>query len=104
MSRIPVSWIEGCTRAHRRLEDAADLVNDVVARRPSRLEGWSVGHALNHLARNADSHSAVFDAASRAEVRAQYPGGPEERVQLIESGSDQPATTLSANLRDANAR
>jgi maleylpyruvate isomerase len=104
MTHVPEQWIQGCTDAHRRLEAAAALVADDVARRPSALEGWTVGHVLNHLARNADSHTGVFAAAARGEIRAQYPGGPNERVQLIEDGAYQPADVLIANLRAANSR
>lgn len=104
MSHIPTDWIQGCTAAHRRLEAATELVTDTVARRPSALEGWSVGHVLNHLARNAESHVGVFTAAARGEVGAQYPGGTEERARLIEEGADQPAAVLAENLREAHAR
>jgi maleylpyruvate isomerase len=68
------------------------------------LEGWSVGHVLNHLARNADSHVGVFTAAARGDVGVQYPGGSEERARLIEKGAEQPATVLARNLREAHAR
>ena len=69
MTHVPEHWIHGCTDAHRRLEAAAGLVTDEVARQPSTLDGWSVGHVLNHLARNADSHTGVFVAAARGEIR-----------------------------------
>ena len=104
MSHIPNDLIRGCAAAHRRLEAVADLVSDRVARRPSALEGWSVGHVLNHLARNADSHVGIFRAAARGEVGAQYPGGPDERARLIEEGSGHPAAVLAENLRAAHAR
>jgi maleylpyruvate isomerase len=104
MTHIPTDWIRGCTEAHRRLEAATALVADNVARRPSALEGWSVGHVLNHLARNADSHVGVFDAAERGQVGAQYPGGPDERARLIEQGSNEAAAILAENLRAANGR
>jgi maleylpyruvate isomerase len=104
MTHTPTDWIRGCTAAHRRLETVSSLVTDQVARRPSALEGWSVGHVLNHLARNADSHVGVFGTAARGEVGAQYPGGPDERARLIEEGADQPAAALAENIRAAHAR
>jgi maleylpyruvate isomerase len=104
MSHIPTDWISGCTAAQRRLEAATELVTSAVARRPSALEGWTVGHVLNHLARNADSHVVVFGTAARGEVGAQYPGGSDERARLIEEGSNEPATALANNLREAHAR
>lgn len=104
MSSIPFHLIEGCTAAHRRLEAVLPRVTETVARRASLLPGWSVGTVLNHLARNADSHTGVFLAAAQGEVRAQYPGGQEQRAQLIADGQDNPAELLAANLREANAR
>lgn len=104
MTHIPTDWIRGCTAAHRRLETVTGLVTDEIARRPSALTGWSVGHVLNHLSRNADSHVGVFSAAARGEVGAQYPGGSDERARLIDEGSEQPGATLADNVRAANAR
>ncbi|MGI8680546.1 MAG: maleylpyruvate isomerase N-terminal domain-containing protein [Mycobacteriales bacterium] len=48
---------EGCTAAHRDLESLADEVTDDVSARTSLLPGWTVGHLLTHLARNADGTS-----------------------------------------------
>ena len=104
MGHVPTEWIVGCTGAHRRLEAAIATITNDIARRPSTLEGWTVGHILNHLARNADSHALVFEAAGRCEVRAQYPGGQTERAALIEDGAQQPAEVLIANIGAAHQR
>lgn len=104
MTFEPREWIDGCVAAHRRLEATVEVVTDNVARRPSLLEGWSVGHILNHLARNADSHGRVFAAAHRGEVVAQYAGGPAERARGIADGADKPAGELAQGLRAANER
>ena len=52
-------------------------------RAPSRLEGWTVGHVLTHLARNADSHTRMLDAAWHGEAVEQYAGGRQERAGAI---------------------
>ena len=66
------------------LADIADLSDDV-ARRPSRLPGWSVGHVLTHIARNADSVVWRLEGAARGELRDQYPGGLEQRAGDIDA-------------------
>ncbi|MFN0074229.1 MAG: maleylpyruvate isomerase N-terminal domain-containing protein [Chloroflexota bacterium] len=104
MSTIPNHLIHGCKDAHRRLEASLIHINDTVVRRASLLDGWTVGHVLNHLARNAESHTGVFHAAAEGRIRAQYPGGPDERVQLIETGADNPADVLIEALRKANSQ
>jgi maleylpyruvate isomerase len=83
-------------------------LTDAQARADSLLPGWTVGHVLTHLARNADSHVRMFEGASCGEVRAQYPGGFEQRTADIEAGAGRPASALvddvlasSARLRDA---
>jgi len=53
---------------------------------PSRLPGWTVGHVLTHLARNADSIVRVLEAAGRGEVVERYAGGAAGRDAEIEAG------------------
>ncbi len=96
--------LRGVTLAHERLiADLAGLTDDV-ARAPSLLPGWSVAHTLTHLARNADSHVLMLQAAQRGEVGAQYPGGMEQRNADIEAGAGRSAAVLVADVADANAR
>jgi maleylpyruvate isomerase len=75
-----------------------------MARRPSLLPDWTVGHLLTHVARNADSHRGVFEAAQRGEITTQYPGGPAQREGDIAAGAGRPATELIADVRTANLR
>ena len=91
--------VETCTAAHQRLLGVADTLTDEQLRAPSRLPGWSRGHVLNHLRRNADGFSLMCDAAQAGETGMQYPGGLAEREQGIEDGAGDPAGTLVANLR-----
>jgi maleylpyruvate isomerase len=74
----------------------ADLtgLSDAVARGPSRLPGWSIGHVLTHLARNADSVVWRLEGAALGELRDQYPGGLEQRTGAIEAGAGRPAAEL----------
>ena len=67
--------------------------------RPSALPGWSVGHLLTHLARNADSHLRRVAAARRGEVIDQYEGGAAGRSAEIEAGATRRADALIADVR-----
>ena len=95
--------IAGALAAHRRLDaDLAELT-DADVRAPSLLPGWTRGHVLAHLARNADSHERMLLAAARGEVAAQYPGGRDQRAGEIEAGAGRPAAELVADVRATNA-
>ena len=52
---VPSTDIDLCRRSHDRLRKAIAGLADDDVRAPSLLPGWSVGHVLNHIARNADS-------------------------------------------------
>jgi maleylpyruvate isomerase len=95
----PTALVEGCVAAHAALLAAiADLTDDV-ASGPSRLPGWSVGHVLTHLARNADSVVWRLEGAARGELRDQYPGGLERRAADIDAGAGRPAAELVTDVR-----
>jgi len=54
--------------SHARLRATLAGLTDADARGPSLLPGWSVGHVLTHLARNADSLVRMLKAAARGDV------------------------------------
>ncbi len=70
---------------------------------PSLLPGWTVGHVLTHVARNADSHLRRAEAAERGEVVDQYPGGFEGRAAEIGQGAARPAGALLDDLSSSSA-
>jgi maleylpyruvate isomerase len=96
--------VDGCARAHARLLPTLEALDDDTARRPSLLPGWSVGHVLSHLARNADSHVGVLEAAARGEAVEQYPGGAAQRVADIEAGAGRSAADLRDDVLSAAGR
>ncbi|WP_182358219.1 maleylpyruvate isomerase N-terminal domain-containing protein [Tomitella gaofuii] len=75
------------------------------AREASRLPGWTRGHVVTHLARNADAMwrfaRGVIDGAPAPEM---YPGGPEARAAAIEEGADRPVELLRADLQFSGVR
>jgi maleylpyruvate isomerase len=102
---VPRDWLDGCVAGHRRLETLlAATLTDAVAREPCRLDGWTVGHLVTHLARNADGHRWVVEAAGRGEVVPMYPGGAAARDAGIQEGAGRPADQLLADLLAADRR
>lgn len=92
--------IAGCIEAHRRmLGSLTDLVDGEIGE-PSLLPGWSIGHVLTHLARNADGFVRMSEAAERGEQATMYAGGVEGRAAEIEAGAGRAA---SAHLADLGA-
>ena len=73
--------IAGAVRAHVAVIAALRDLSDDQVRQPSVLPGWTVGHVATHIARNAEGHMRMLEAASRGEVGAMYPGGREQRTQ-----------------------
>lgn len=103
MNPTVLAHVEACQAAHARLLETLDGLTDEVARQPSLLPGWSVGHVLTHVARNADSHLRRMEGAIRDEVMDQYEGGYEGREAAIEAGAGRSAAELVADVRVTNA-
>jgi maleylpyruvate isomerase len=95
--------VAGATGGHARLVSALGSLTDEQARRPSLLPGWSVGHALTHIARNGDSHTRMLRAALAGEAVTQYARGREQRAEDIESGAARPAAELVADVATSAA-
>jgi maleylpyruvate isomerase len=84
--------------AQGRFDAAIAVLDDDDVRRPSRLPGWTVGHVLTHVARNADSHRRRAVGAAQGLVVEQYAGGYAGRAAEIEAGSARPAAELIADV------
>lgn len=80
----------------RLLTAAAKLNNDSVAE-PSRLPGWTRGHVLAHLARNADALVNIFTG------RRMY-ASAEARDADIERDAPRPLDVQLADVRESAAR
>jgi maleylpyruvate isomerase len=85
--------------AQQRFDAAIKHLDDDDVQRRSRLPGWTVGHVLAHVARNADSHRRRADGAVRGEVVEQYAGGYAGRAAEIDAGAGRPAAELTADVR-----
>jgi maleylpyruvate isomerase len=91
-----ISLVEAATAAL--LQTTARLADDDVSR-PSLCDGWTRGHVLAHLARNAEAISRLAQWAASGERREMYPGGTERRDADIEAGADRTAAEQLADLR-----
>jgi maleylpyruvate isomerase len=77
-------------------------LTDAQAREPSRLPGWSRGHVLTHLARNADSlRNLLIWARTRVET-PQYASIDEREAGII-AGAGRPAAELRADIEATGA-
>ncbi len=91
--------MSGAAAAHQRLLSAINGLSDDDCRTPTALPGWSRGHVLSHLARNADSHVRMFEAATRGMEVEQYVGGTSTRSAEIEAGAGRSASELVTDVR-----
>ena len=96
--------ITGSRAATARMLAALEAVDGLDVTRESQLPGWTVGHVLTHLARNADSFAWILRSASEGKVVAQYPDGVAGRGRDIAEGAVRPAGTIVKDLRDSAAR
>jgi uncharacterized protein (TIGR03083 family) len=82
-----------------RLLATADALTDAQAAAASRLTGWTRGHVLTHLARNADGFRNLLAWAATGDETPMYPS-EEARDRAIETGAGRPAAELAADLRE----
>lgn len=83
---------------------AAELWSDADVAAPSLCDGWTRGHVLTHLARNADGIAATLAGALRGEVVERYPDGWDARNADIDAGAARPLAELVADVRDSAER
>jgi maleylpyruvate isomerase len=72
-------------------------ITDEQAREPSLLPGWTRGHVLTHLARNAESLENLLIWARTGAETPQY-ASLEAREQGVQDGAGRPAAELRADV------
>ena len=70
---------------------------------PSALPGWTRGHVLAHLARNADALGNLLTGARTGAPTPMYPS-PQARDEGIEAGARRPLPEQLQDLRDSAQR
>ncbi|MFJ8625248.1 maleylpyruvate isomerase family mycothiol-dependent enzyme [Kitasatospora sp. NPDC093550] len=97
------SWLVQVEESTQRLlQTAAELKPEAVAE-PSALPGWTRGHVLAHLARNADSLVNLLDGARTGTDIPQYASN-EARDADIERDAPRPLDVHLADLRESHER
>ncbi len=86
--------------ASARVLATAATITDEQAREPSSLPGWSRGHVLTHLARNADGLRNLLIWARTGVVTPQY-SSVGVRDEEIEAGAGRPARELVVDFADS---
>ena len=87
--------------ATRRLLRTTAAITDEQARAPSHLPGWTRGHVLTHLARNADGLCNLLVWARTGVATPQY-ASYEDRDAGIAAGAGRPAARLYAGYRPSD--
>jgi maleylpyruvate isomerase len=90
-------------QATQRLLGTAARLTDAEAREPSRLPGWTRGHVLTHVARNADGFCHLL-AWARTGVQTPMYRSEAARDADIAAGAGRGAAALLADVRDSAAR
>jgi maleylpyruvate isomerase len=99
----PLVLLPELDRATGRLLRTAEALDDAAVSGPSLLPGWTRGHVLTHLARNADSQFNLLTWA-RTGVRTPGYASAEARAAGIEEGAGRPLAEQLEDLRTASAR
>ena len=99
----PATWLRQIEAGQARLLDTARAVTDDQARRPSLLPGWTVGHVLTHIARNADGLINLLSWAATGVPTPMY-GPGDAREADIEAGAGRPAAELARDVAESNER
>ncbi len=68
--------------ATQRLLSTARLITDSDLRQPSLLPGWTRGHVLAHVARNADAMRNLQVGARSGEDRQAYPSAQAREADI----------------------
>jgi len=99
----PLVLMTDVDQATERLIRTAEALDDGAVRAPSALPGWTVGHVLTHVARNADAYTNLLTWA-RTGVETPAYASPAARTDGIDAGADRPLADQIADIRAAHER
>jgi maleylpyruvate isomerase len=98
MTFQPATLLAEITEETERLLDTAAAFTDDEVRQPSLLPGWTRGHVLTHVARNADGGTRLLTWARTGIPTPEY-ASPAARADEIEAGHGRPAGELLHDVR-----
>jgi maleylpyruvate isomerase len=99
----PLVLLTDVDRATDNLLRAAADLDPAVVSAPSLLPGWTVGHVLTHIARNADAYTNLLTWA-RTGVETPAYASPAAREAAIAEGAARPLREQLADIRTAHER
>ena len=99
----PLVLLTDVDRATDNLLRAAADLDPAVVSAPSLLPGWTVGHVLTHVARNADAYTNLLTWA-RTGVETPAYASPAAREAAIAEGAGRPLREQLADIRAAHER
>ena len=102
----PIAFLQALRASTADLLQGLDEQNwgDAELTAPSLLDGWTRGHLLTHLARNADGITATVSGGLRGEIVARYPDGWDARNAAISDGASRPYSAQVADLVESGER
>jgi maleylpyruvate isomerase len=102
----PPAWdtlLGWAAEGQRQAERAAGCLDPAQVSEPSRLPGWSRGHVLSHLARNADALTNLLTWA-RTGIESRMYASPDERAEGISAGAHRGLPEQLADLAASGSR
>ncbi|GIF21296.1 maleylpyruvate isomerase [Actinoplanes tereljensis] len=102
MTMDPLVLLTDVDRATEALVRTASDLDPTVISQPSLLPGWTVGHVLTHVARNADAYTRLLTAARTGSPAEGY--APGQRDADIEAGATRPLREQIADIRESHER
>jgi maleylpyruvate isomerase len=103
MTADPLVLLPEVDRATARLLETARKLDDAGVAGPSLLPGWTRGHLLTHLARNADACVNLLTGARTGVETPAYPSD-ERRTADIDAGARRPVAEQIGDLAAAAER
>jgi maleylpyruvate isomerase len=102
MTMDPLVLLTDVDRATEALIRTASDLDPAVVSQPSLLPGWTVGHVLTHVARNADAFTRLLTGARTGTAVEKY--APGQRDADIEAGAGRPLREQVEDLRESHER
>ena len=100
---IPKRTLAEAAEATERLLHSVEAMTPGRLYRPSALPGWTRGHVLTHIARNADALCNLLRGARTSQPIPMYPS-PQARDRAIEDGAKRSLPEQLADLRASGLR
>lgn len=100
---VTTRLIDELPSATRRLLATAERLTDTDVRRPSGLPGWTVGHVLSHVARNADALGNLCDWARTGVPKPMYASAESREAEIV-AGAARSAVVQAEDLAATSSR